>query len=51
MGAALFGTTVNRLYDGPGGTPDAVPHLTGAALCVLMAVRLPKASARVTAPA
>jgi EmrB/QacA subfamily drug resistance transporter len=31
LGAALFGTTVIRLYDGPGGTPDAVPHLTGTA--------------------
>ncbi|MEU9149441.1 MFS transporter [Streptomyces sp. NPDC048417] len=31
LGAALFGTIVIRLYDGPGGTPDAVPHLTGTA--------------------
>ncbi|MFD3588847.1 MFS transporter [Streptomyces sp. NPDC058683] len=31
VGASLFGTIVIRLYDGPGGTPDAVPHLTGTA--------------------
>ncbi|MFF4114075.1 MFS transporter [Streptomyces sp. NPDC001714] len=75
LGASLFGTIVVRLYDGPGGTPDAVPHLTGTArtagieayvsatdtvflcaagvmaLCVLLAVRLPKARARVSVPA
>ena len=31
LGAALFGTLITRLYDGPGNGPDALASLTGAA--------------------